>query len=237
MAEKTKILLVDDDIRLGEILTSELNEYDKYEVEYLNTAYGVTEAIQTTRPDVLVFDVKIGNLNGIEIIQQLYGGNPDYPTIFISSNNAEDVKEEGLLSAGAVAYLDKPFSTRTLAAYIDRFVREQKKDPASGSGDNHIRQFGDTQFDTYNRVLICKNRKIIPLRPMVYLIFKKLTNYFGLTVSREDLMHAAWEGLSEYYNEQSLNNNIRHLRKMLKNDTNLEIELNRGLGYRLVVER
>jgi DNA-binding response OmpR family regulator len=237
MIEKIKVLLVDDDIIFGTELTAQLNGFGKYAVKYLNSALGISEAIQTQQPDVLVFDVEIDDANGIEIALRLYNGNPELPIIFISSNHTEDVKAKGLLEARAVAYLDKPFTSRALAAYIDRFVREKKKDSDSIPDDNHLKQFGNALLDTRNRALVCENRKIKPLRPMEYAIFKKLTDSFGQTVSREHLMAAVWNDQETFYNDRSLNNYVRRVRKILENDTNLEIELNRQLGYRLVVRQ
>ena len=233
MEQKIKVLLVDDDIILGAEIADQLKNFGKYAVEYLNNVYGISEAIEAHQPDVLVFDVEIGNSNGIDIILQLYGGNPNPPVIFISSNHTTDVKVKGLVDAGGVAYLDKPFAVRTLAAYIDRFVRERNKDftPA-----DHIKQLGNMQFDIRNRALICENRVIKDLRPMEFSILKKLTGSFNQYVSRIDLMAAAWDGQKAYYNEQSFNNYIRRLRNLLKNDTNLVIELSRQFGYKLEVD-
>ena len=235
MDEKIKVLLVDDDIILGSEIADQLTNLGKYTVEYMNNAYGIPEAIEREQPDVLVFDVEIGNANGIDIVSQLYGGEiPKLPTIFISSNHSVEMKEKGLF-AGGMNYLDKPFATRTLAAYIDRFMREQKKDSATPL-DDHIKQLGNLQFDIRNRALICENRKIKDLRPMEFSILKELASNFNQFVPRADLMATAWGGEKEYYNDQSFNNYVRRLRKLLEGDTNLGIEMSRQFGYRLVVE-
>jgi DNA-binding response OmpR family regulator len=229
MEEKVKVLLVDDDIQFGGLLTKELSELGKYDVEYLNNVFGISEAIGTIQPDVLVFDVKIGRENGIEIIEKLYQGNPDLPTIFISSNNTDDMNEKGLLSAGASHYLSKPFTVRALIARIEHSLRNR-----SYAQDNeHIKRFGNVQFDTCNRALIFENGKIESLRPMEYAIFKILTDHFGQTVSRLALMAAAWEGQEAYYSEQGLNNCIHRLRVMLEKESNLGIKTVRQFGYQL----
>lgn len=106
---KIKVLLVDDHILLGNAITCELDERG-YEITFLNSVYGVDEAINRLSPDVLVFDVEIGKDNGITLAYNLYAGNPSLPILFISSHHEEKLKEESLLFAGAVAYLDKPFS-------------------------------------------------------------------------------------------------------------------------------
>lgn len=232
--EKIKILLIDDDIRLGSQIALQLNERDNYEVTYSSSAQGVSETIAKMQPDILVFDVEIGNENGIEVAIQLYNGYPDIPIIFISSNHAAEMRDRGMLQAGAVNYLEKPFATSTLATYIDRFVREKN---TLNINNDHIKQFGNVQFGTRNRALIYENEKIVGLRLMELALFKIFTDNFGQIVSREALMNAAWEGLEKYYNEQSLNNYIRRLRVMLEKNSNLSIEMARKSGYKMIIRQ
>lgn len=227
--KKIKILLVDDDIPLGSSYVQELNNRG-YNASFLSSVRGVTEAISVIQPDVLVFDVQIGKENGIEMAQNLFDGNPTLPIIFISSHHADDIKEKGLL-AGAVAYLDKPFSVKLLAAHIDRFTR--KREGSSVFPDKSLQKVGNMQLDLRNRVIITENDKIKELRPMEFNLLRKLMANFNQIVLREDMFYAAWEGQAEYYIEQSLNNYIRRLRNLLEEDTNLEIVLHRGLGYKL----
>ena len=228
-SEKIKILLVDDDTILGKGFVEELNQRG-YKASYLSSVQGVTEAIRTMQPDVLVFDVEIGKENGIEMAQNLFDGNPTLPIIFISSHNSDEMKEKGL-QAGAVAYLEKPFSVKLLAAHIDRFTRARKK---SATPDNELLlKVGNIQFDIRNRALITQDNQIKELRPMEFNILRKLIANFNQLVSRDDILYAAWEGQTEYYSDQSLNNYIRRLRNLLDDDTNLEIEVQRAVGYRL----
>lgn len=226
---KIKILLLDDDVLLGTALVRELNERG-YEASYLSSVHGITETIRAIQPDVLIFDVKIGKENGIEMAQNLYNGNPTLPIIFISSHHTEELKEKGLLQAGAVAYLDKPFSAKLLSAHIDRFTRTKQVNSAN---DEKLITVGNMLLDIRNKSIIAENGKITELRPMEFNILRKLIASFTQLVSRNDLLYAAWEGQSEYYNEQSLNNYIRRIRNYLTENTNLEIEMYRGIGYKL----
>lgn len=228
--QKIKVLLVDDDVMLGNGITGELNERG-YDVTFLNSTYGVDNAIRDLSPDVLVLDVEIGKYNGIELAQNLYDGNPSLPILFISSHHDEEFKEEGLLSAGAVAYLDKPFSAKLLAAHIDRFTRDKIR--GSSVYNKHLKMIGNAQFDLKNKVLILEDSSIKELRPMEFNILKKLVTHFDNFVPREDVIYAAWEGQTEFYNNKSFNNYIRRLRIIFEENTNLEINSSRGLGYQL----
>ena len=228
--QKIKVVLVDDDIILGNAITNELNER-AYEVTFLNSIYGLDDAIRDLSPDVLILDVEIGKDNGIALAYDLYDGNPSLPIIFISSHHDEKFKEEGLLFAGAVAYLDKPFSAKLLAAHIDRFTCE--KIGGSSTYNKHVKKIGNALFDLRNKALLIEDGNIKELRPMEFNILNKLVAHFENFVSREDVLYAAWEGQSEFYNNQSLNNYIRRLRVILEENTNLEINSSRRSGYQL----
>jgi DNA-binding response OmpR family regulator len=226
---KIKVLLVDDDVLLGNSVMQELNKRN-YEATYLSATYGVADAIKQLTPDVLVFDVEIGKENGIEMTKELFKGNPTLPIIFISSHHGDEMKEAGL-HAGGLAYLDKPFSIKLLSAHIDRFTRKNK---LTAETAEHIITIGKTQLDTRNRTLILSNEKIIDLRPMEYAILKKLTDHFNEIVSRDDLNIAVWGKDTAFYNEQSLNNYIRRVRVLMEdNDTGVEVSMHRNLGYKL----
>ncbi|WP_313381652.1 response regulator transcription factor [Proteiniphilum saccharofermentans] len=226
---KIKVLLVDDDVLLGSTVVAELIKRG-YEATYLSATYGVEDAIKQLSPDVLVFDVEIGKENGIKMAEEVFKGHPALPIIFISSHHEDETKEAGLM-AGGVAYIDKPFSVKLLSAHIDRFTRMRKLTPEA---PEHIISVGKTQLDTRNRTLILIDDSMVDLRPMEYVILKKLTDHLNEIVSREDIYYAIWKKDTAYYNEQSLNNYIRRVRVMLENnDTGLEVSLHRSLGYKL----
>jgi DNA-binding response OmpR family regulator len=224
-----KVLLVDDDVLLGSSIVDELNKRG-YDATYLSAAYGVAEAINKINPHVLIFDVEIGKENGIEMAQELFNGNPTLPVIFISSHREDETKEAGLM-AGAVAYIEKPFSARLLVAHIDRFVRLANISTASAS---HILPFGNAQLDTKNETLILPRGSILSLRPMEYSIMHLLLLNLNNYVVREELQHSVWGEDATFYNDQSLNNYVRRVRVLLeKNSTGLEVCSFRQKGYKL----
>lgn len=227
-AKKIKVLLVDDDTLLGNTVADELNKRG-YETVYLSAVFGVSEAIREFSPDVLVFDVEIGKENGIQVALDLYKGNPTLPIIFISSHKEDEIKEAGLM-AGAVAYMEKPFTAKLLKAHIDRFTRMTKKTPETPT---HIVRLGNVQLDMHNRVVIFSDGSIADLRPMEFIILKELSARLNEIVSREEMYVAIWGMDKAMYNEQSLNNYIRRLRAILDKNSGLEIQLIRGVGYKL----
>ena len=171
-------------------------------------------------------------IRSFEMALKLFKGNPALPIIFISSHHEVEMKEAGL-SAGAVAYLDKPFSIKLLVAHIDRFVRMTKS--SSGTFSNIV-PISSMQLDTKNRALIFKDGAIVDLRPMEFNILRELATRMNEVVSREDMYVAVWDKEKAFYNEQSLNNYIRRLRGILEPDEKVEISMHRGMGYKLRVE-
>ncbi|HBX47100.1 response regulator transcription factor [Limibacterium fermenti] len=228
---KINVLLIDDDKILGAQLVRELNERG-YETRYFPSVERITENIRSLQPDVLVLDVMLGKQNGIEMGRNLYEIFPTLPIIFISSYHEEPLKEKGL-HAGGVAYLDKPLSVRLLAAHIDRFARQ--RDGRYKEDDGAPERIGNMLLDNRNRAIITEDGIIKELRPMDYVLLKKLTANLDRVVSREELFYAAWEGNTESYNENSLNNYIRRLRVLLAENTNLKITLQKGNGYKLSI--
>lgn len=78
---------------------------------------------------------------------------------------------------------------------------------------------------------------MLDLRPMEYVVLKKMTDCFNEIVTRDDFYVAIWKDETIFYNEQSLNNYIRRIRVMLENhDTGLDVFMQRGLGYKLNVK-
>ncbi len=227
---KKRVLLVDDDMMLSHLLVNELKEKG-YDVHYQSSVCGVGDAIRAFSPDVLVLDVEIGDENGIEYANELFGGNPHLPIIFISSHHEEYMKMNGL-TAGGVSYLDKPFSSKLLAAHIERFARTNN---ISSKDDDNIVKLGNALLDIRNHALIMPDGNIKGLRPMEFNILKRLLLKADEIVSRKDLFYSVWEDKKTCYNDQSLNNYIRRLRTLLEDShTGLTILLHRNMGYQLV---
>ena len=134
-------------------------------------------------------------------------------------------------SAIAVSVLASVFIG--IALFSNRFIRRRNNDVPVHTA--YLRQIGNAALDLRNQALICENEKIKCLRLMEYVVFKKLIDNFGQTVTRKELMVTIWGDQEENYSEHSMNNCIYRVRSLLKNDTNLEIGVNRKLGYKLVV--
>lgn len=105
--DKIKVLFVDDDVALGNIVTLALEEAG-CEVHYQTSLAGIKNVVKEVCPDIIVLDVEIGSTNGIEVIPVLKLIAPKTPVLIVSSHGeSENVMKA--LEAGAVSYLKKPF--------------------------------------------------------------------------------------------------------------------------------
>ena len=85
--EKTKVLFVDDDIALGQVVILALRA-SGYAAEYCTTLVGIQGVVQEMQPDIMVLDVEIGEKNGIDAVAELKLTAPDTPVLFVSSHIA-----------------------------------------------------------------------------------------------------------------------------------------------------
>lgn len=218
--DKIKVLFVDDDVALGNIVTMALED-SGYEVHYQTSLTAIKPVIQELTPDIIVLDVEIGNKNGIDITPELKIIAPEIPILFVSSHidTSEVVKA---LNAGGVAYLKKPFEIEELIAYISRHT-----------ATFHIRpmQIGRFTLNAEDNLLMKEEEVVRKLSAFESKLLKLLMLNMDKVVTREQIEQELWE--RNYANEQSLNNYIAKLRKYLSEDESLELITIPKVGYKL----
>lgn len=218
--EKIKVLLADDDIALGNIVTLALEE-EGYEVHYQTSAMGLTAVVKEWQPDIIVLDVALGRSNGLSLAPQLKALAPDIPLLFISSHvEAENVVQA--LETGAVTYLKKPFEIAELAAYLRRFT--------SGHRQKGI-TLGTLQLDPQTRELRRGDVTLHKLSTFEFRLLRLLALHPNQTVTRREIEAELWG--NGQASEQSLNNHIARLRRYLAEEPGIEIRTLPKEGYRL----
>ena len=115
---KRKVLLVDDDVELVELMTKVLEEDGRFEIRTANTGFDAGMLVKEYRPDMIVLDVMLPDINGKEVCQRVRGDhNMDDVRIICISGMVEDDKVQELRLAGADFFLHKPFEVEKM---IDR---------------------------------------------------------------------------------------------------------------------
>lgn len=222
----TKVLLVDDDIELGNLVNMALS-FSGYEVHYQNSLAGINGIITEFEPNIIVLDVEIGQKNGIEEAKEIHQLHSEIPIIFISSHTDIENISKGL-EVGGVSYLKKPFEVSELEAYIQRFSIKK-------STDNLLR-VGNFALDIENSSLLFNDQLEKHLSPMeanaIQLFFRNQNNI----VTREEFCNELWGHEMNCANDDSLNNLMSKIRSLLKSDSRLSIQTLKSKGYMLKLE-
>ena len=221
---KIKVLFIDDDIALGNVVTVALNSLG-YETYYQTSLVAIRSVIKELCPDILILDVEIGQKNGIEATPELRLILPDIPILFVSSHTESSFVTQAL-DAGGIAYLKKPFEIDELVAYIKRHTN-------TSSHASYL-QIGQLTLYTQDYILMKGEQIVKRLTLSEGKLLTLLANHPDETISRQEMEQELWE--DGYTNEQSLNNFIVKLRKYLSEDDTLELTTIPKVGYRLTTK-
>ena len=186
-----KILIIEDDRDMSEILLLYLRK-NGFECRQ---AFDGPAAIQLAReyaPDLLILDVELPGLNGIEVCQVLRK-EMDTPILFLSGLGEERDKIKGL-EAGGDDYVAKPFSLPELLARIRAALRR------SGLPDASRQHLGQIEFPglniELNKAQVERDGKPVELTPMEYQVLTRLARNPGWAFSNEQLFSLIWGGES-----------------------------------------
>ncbi len=221
---KLKVLFVDDDINLGNFVSSVLEKDHNYTVHFQNTLVGINHIIQSFIPDIIILDVEIGAENSIEKAKEIITAYPDIPLIFVSSHTEESFITKGI-GIGGNAYLPKPLSIPILITYIKRFT--------SSSHSNQTLNVSNYELNLSTNELSHKKNLIKKLSPFEKSALELLMNNPNRIVSREQLAKKLWGHSLKDENIASIHNTVSKLRDLLKTYNIVTINTIRGVGYLL----
>lgn len=234
----TRVLLVEDDKNLNFILKSSLEQMiGGYEV--LSVANGKDGLDMLTKEnfDVIVSDVEMPVMDGVTMVQHIRKNHPSLAIIFITGlTTARDVING--YQAGADFYIKKPFLPEELDAHIQAVLRmrhnTQVENPA-GNDEDTIFTIGKYSFDPTQNLLIFENEQH-NLTAKESKILDMLCREKGKVVSRENILNEIW-GNSDFYSSRSLDVFITKLRKYLSKDTDISLNVLKGVGICLKVQQ
>jgi len=217
MAElKTRILVVDDDQRLRDLLTRYLGE-QKFEVRAVADAQAMDKQLARERTDLLVLDLMLPGEDGLAICRRLRAAG-GAPAIIMLTAKGDEVDRIVGLEMGADDYLPKPFNPRELVARINAVLRRKPRGGppgAPGAGDGAHR-FGAFEFNPATRELK-KDGKPVPLTTGEYSVLKVLVEHPRQPLSRDKLMELARGREYEVF-DRSIDVQISRLRKLVEED-------------------
>ncbi len=219
------VLLIEDDPAIVSGLDLNLS-LEGYEV--LSACDGETGLrVATERaPDLVLLDIMLPGMNGLEVLRRLRESSPGTPVIVISARSEEADKVLGL-QLGADDYVGKPFSLSELLARINAALRRQRMQ----SPEPALRRVGDATIDLARRV-VRRGDEEIAMTAREFELLSYFVQHPGLALSRDVLLDEVWR--TDYLTLRTIDNFVGRLRSKLEPDPEAPCHFVtvRGVGYR-----
>jgi DNA-binding response OmpR family regulator len=213
------ILLLEDDLLLGETLEDLLDE-EGYNVHWCKNGQEALDLSYTSKFDLYVFDINVPLINGLTLLSELRSADDFTPAIYLTSHQEKEVMLEGFAN-GADDYLKKPFDTDELLLRIKALLRRSKGKSKVCTGTLCIDR---------DRHMIYENKRELSLSKKEYALLALFIDNTGKTVSKEMIIDALWS-TDEGVSDGAIRVYINRLKQEL---SSVEIQNVRGIGYRLV---
>ena len=225
------IALVDDDRNIIASVSMSL-EAEGFNVKTYNDGEEGLKGITETSPDLVVLDIKMPRMDGMEVLSKLREKS-NLPVIFLTSKD-DEVDEVIGLRMGADDYITKPFSQRLLIERIRALLRRQQlqNDNTDEEADETLLTQGDLSLDD-SRHLCSWKKQPVNLTVTEYLLVKALATRPGHVKNRGQLIDLAY-GENIYVDDRTIDSHIKRVRKKFKAvDKEFDqIETLYGIGYR-----
>lgn len=224
-----KILVVDDEKDIVDIIKYNLERENEYEVLTASNGKQAIEAAET-KPDLILLDIMMPELNGFEVCKILKS-NPQtsaIPVIFLTAKENE-IDEILGLEIGADDYITKPISPRKVIARIKSVIRRSGNEIEVSSKLERNVKFGNLEIDSAGHIVKINDQEIFFPKKEFQLLHFLISNR-GRVYSRENLLNQIW-GENVYVVDRTVDVHVAKVREKL-GEYSEYIETIKGLGYR-----
>jgi len=221
--ERARVLVVDDEPDLLELVAYNL-ERAGHEVELARDGAEALDAVARNRPDLILLDLMMPNISGLEVARRLKAQG-DAPPIIMLTAKTDEQDELGGLAQGADDYVTKPFSIKVLLARIEAVLRRS----AVPSSETSV-SVGPLRINQDNHEIFLRDEPLI-VTITEFRLLSSLAEAKGRVLSRQALISSAM-GPGVTVTERTIDVHITSIRKKLGLDSGL-IRTVRGVGYRL----
>jgi DNA-binding response OmpR family regulator len=231
MSEKKRILLIEDDPTISDLLAYNLRR-SGYEVLQEHNGRTGLEAALATSVDLVLMDLMLPGLDGMTATKEIIRRKPTLPVIILTARGERETMLEGF-ELGADDYITKPFDLEVLLARVQARLRR------SGAGIAIVGQGGEATICTGNLELVRDTHSIrtesgeVALNPKEFDLLELLLSQPGHLFPREEIVERVWH--QRYLSSsRSLDVHVRRLRAKLDQIVSeVELQTVRGVGYRL----
>lgn len=204
------ILVIDDDENLRDTIGLMLDREGFHSVLAGDGKAGLNQAA-LLKPDLILVDLRLPVVSGIEVCKQLRGSGVSTPIIVLSAVG-DEVDKVLLLELGADDYVVKPFGTRELLARVRAVLRR------STSEKHKILSFGDVQVDLERRSIV-RNGEELKFTPAEYNLLTYFLQNPDRALSRDVILNSVW-GYESYPNTRTVDAHVVRLRQKFEKDSN-----------------
>lgn len=219
-----KIMVVEDDQKLNNLFSRTLQHHG-YQTESVFDGEEALEMLDNEYIDLIISDIMMPRLNGIDFIKQIRDAKYDIPVLFITAKG--DYKDiEDAFSVGVDDYMIKPINVNEMILRVKALLKR-----AQISTERKI-ICGRTTVD-YDALTVSFGNEEILLPQKEFLLLYKLLSYPNRIFTRQQLMDEIW-GMDSETDERTVDVHINRLRERLKENDDFTIITVRGLGYKMV---
>lgn len=219
-----KILIVDDENDILDFLSYNLKK-EGYEVLTANNGKKALELAPTFRPHLIVLDIMMPEMDGIEVCRQLRSKEEFKNTIiaFLTARN-EDLSQIDALETGGDDYIAKPIKPQVLVSRIKALLRRNK---ANQNENEEVIKIADLEIDRV-KVQVRKGESVIELPRKEFELLILLVSRPGKVFNRDEIYNKIW-GENVIVGDRTIDVHIRKLREKLGSDN---IKTLKGIGYK-----
>ncbi|MDC0832878.1 two-component system response regulator [Leptolyngbya valderiana BDU 20041] len=225
-----KILVVDDDIAVRNLIHRFLSKQDDYVVESAEDGKTALALFEQLNPNLVILDVNLPDTTGYQLCQEMQGRTGVFIMMLTSRNDEEDVVRG--FEKGADDYLTKPFSLAELGARVAAVLKRQRTvTPAQQQGI----VLGDLLIDPGSREVILNNEPV-PLTALEFDLLHFLASHPGRVWRRSELLQEVWD--YDYVGDQRVVDvHIGQIRRKIEGNSNKPsmIQTVRGVGYKFEI--
>ncbi|HVB45608.1 MAG TPA: response regulator transcription factor [Streptosporangiaceae bacterium] len=222
---EARLLVVEDEPNILELLAASLR-YAGFEVVTAAAGNDAVQAAQRHRPDLIVLDVMLPDMDGFEVLHRLRGGGTRTPVVFLTARDSTEDKVRGL-TLGGDDYVTKPFSLEEVIARIHAVLRRTQ---GSGAAEPSPRlAFADVELDEDSHE-VWRDGSLVQLSPTEFKLLRYFMRNAGRVLSKMQILDHVWDydfrgdtGIVESY--------VSVLRRKIDTTEPHLLHTLRGVGY------